>query len=282
MLERIDQLALLGTEIVTVSGGEPMMHPELDAILRRIRERGMIAGLITNGFYLGPERIERLNQAGLEYLQISIDNVEPDEISQKSLKTLDKKLQHLQGHAEFEVNINSVVGAGMKSPEDPLTITRRAVELGFSTSVGILHDEAGQMKPLTGRELEVYEEVLRLGQGLYTRINAFQRNLAEGRPNDWHCRAGARYLYICEDGLVHYCSQQRGTPGVPLAGYTREDLRREFFTDKSCAPLCTIGCVHRASRGDDLVEKLIPAALLPRRPSAQVGARPRPEARLIA
>jgi hypothetical protein len=26
----------------------------------------------------------------------------------------------------------------------------------------------------------------------------------------------ARYLYICEDGLVHYCSQQRGTPGTPL------------------------------------------------------------------
>src|SRR3954454_13011951 len=108
MLRRIDRLAELRTGIVTISGGEPMMHPELDAIIRRTRDRGMLAGLITNGFYLGPERIQRLNDAGLEHLQISIDNVTPDEVSQKSLKTLDKKLVHLAEHANFHVNINSV------------------------------------------------------------------------------------------------------------------------------------------------------------------------------
>jgi MoaA/NifB/PqqE/SkfB family radical SAM enzyme len=259
MLRRIDRLAELRTGIVTISGGEPMMHPELDAIIRRVRDRGMLAGLITNGFYLGKERIGRLNEAGLEYLQISIDNVEPDEISQKSLKTLDKKLRHLAEHARFHVNINSVVGAGMKRPDDALTVARRAVELGFSTSVGILHDGSGQLQPLSARETEIYDECVRLGQGLYTRINDFQKNLIEGRPNAWQCRAGSRYLYICEEGLVHYCSQQRGYPGIPLEQYTTEDIRREFTTPKSCAPLCTIGCVHRASsldkyRGQPLVK----------------------------
>ena len=38
------------------------MHPELDAMIARMRERGMIASLITNGYYLNPERIERLNR----------------------------------------------------------------------------------------------------------------------------------------------------------------------------------------------------------------------------
>jgi MoaA/NifB/PqqE/SkfB family radical SAM enzyme len=251
MLRRIDRLAELRTSIVTISGGEPMMHPELDAIIRRVRDRGMLAGLITNGFYLGPERIERLNEAGLEHLQISIDNVTPDEVSQKSLKTLDKKLEHLAEHARFHVNINSVVGAGMKNPEDALTIARRAAELGFSTSVGILHDKNGQLSPLNERETAIYEEVVRLGQGLYTRINDFQRNLIEGRPNAWQCRAGSRYLYICEDGLVHYCSQQRGLPAIPLEQYTSEDIRREYKTPKACAPYCTIGCVHRASEIDN-------------------------------
>jgi MoaA/NifB/PqqE/SkfB family radical SAM enzyme len=257
MLRRIDRLAELRTGIVTISGGEPMMHPELDAIIRRVRHDGMLAGLITNGFYLGPERIERLNQSGLEYLQISIDNVTPDDVSQKSLKTLDKKLQHLAEHARFHVNINSVVGAGMKNPEDALTIARRAAELGFSTSVGILHDADGQLAPLSARETEIYDECVRLGQGLYTRINDFQKNLIEGRANDWQCRAGARYLYICEDGLVHYCSQQRGQPGIPLEQYTTEDIRREQTTEKSCAPFCTIGCVHRASSLDRFREPLV-------------------------
>ena len=251
MLRRIDRLAELRTSIVTISGGEPMMHPELDAIIRRVRDRGMLAGLITNGFYLGPERIQRLNDAGLEHLQISIDNVTPDEVSQKSLKTLDKKLEHLAEHARFHVNINSVVGAGMKNPEDALTIARRAAALGFSTSVGILHDADGQLSPLSERETAIYDEVVRLGQGLYTRINDFQKNLIEGRPNAWQCRAGSRYLYICEDGLVHYCSQQRGAPAIPLDQYTSEDIRREYHTPKACAPYCTIGCVHRASEIDN-------------------------------
>lgn len=250
MLRRIDHLARLKTAIVTISGGEPMMHPQLDDILRRIRHHGMIAGLITNGFYLGPERIRRLNEAGLDHLQISIDNVEPDDVSHKSLRTLDKKLQHLSAHATFHVNINTVVGGGMRHPEDVRTITRRARELGFSTSVGILHDETGQLTPLGEREMKVYDEVVQAGKGTYTRINQFQENLVRGRPNDWRCRAGARYLYICENGLVHYCSQQRGNPGTPLSTYTIDDIRREFDTPKSCAPMCTIGCVHRASSLD--------------------------------
>ena len=93
MKARIDKLADLGTSVVAFSGGEPMLHPDLDALIRRIRSHGMIAGLITNGYLLSPKRIQALNDAGLDYLQISIDNVEPDEVSKKSLRLLDKKLQ---------------------------------------------------------------------------------------------------------------------------------------------------------------------------------------------
>src|SRR5205823_7197596 len=65
MRRRLDRLADLGTSVITISGGEPMMHPDLDEIIRHIRRRGMIAGLITNGYYVTPERIRRLNEAGL-------------------------------------------------------------------------------------------------------------------------------------------------------------------------------------------------------------------------
>ena len=49
---------------------------------------------------------------------------------------------------------------------------------------------------------------------------------------------------------MHYCSQQRGYPAVPLLTYTTQDIEREFLTPKSCAPFCTIGCVHRVSTMD--------------------------------
>ena len=247
MLRRIDHLARLGTSIITISGGEPLTHPGLDQIIARIRHHGRMAGMITNGYLLMPERIERLNEAGLDHMQISIDNVQPDEISKKSLKVLDKKLQMLAEHAEFHVNINSVVGGGIKDPQDALTIGHRALDLGFTSTIGIIHDGDGQLKPLEDEERRVYFEMRGLKKTNYSRFNQFQVAIANGEPNDWRCRAGSRYLYICEDGLVHYCSQQRGYPGVPLAEYTREDLKREFLTEKTCSPNCTVSCVHQIS-----------------------------------
>jgi organic radical activating enzyme len=252
MLRRVDRLAELGTSVITISGGEPLLHPDLDQIIQRIRERGSIATLITNGYLLTPERIRRLNRAGLDHLQISIDNVRPDGVSVKSLKVLDQKLQWLAAHAEFQVTINSVIGTS-ENPEDAAEVARRARELGFATTVGIVHDHQGQLQPPGAREQKVYQEIVELGGKSFSTFayyNQFQKNLMQGKPNNWKCRAGSRYLYICENGLVHYCSQQRGTPGIPLEQYGAEDLEREFHSVKSCAPFCTVSCVHQVSMID--------------------------------
>jgi MoaA/NifB/PqqE/SkfB family radical SAM enzyme len=252
MRRRLDKLAELGTSMITVSGGEPLMHPELDAMIARMGELGMISSLITNGYYLSPERIRRLNDAGLDFLQISIDNVEPDEVSLKSLRLLEPKLKWLAEHALFGVNINSVVGAGIKNPEDALAVARRARALGFTSTVGILHDGRGQLEPLGERELAVYHALKAFGSRGDARLNGtFQDNLAHGRPNQWSCRAGARYLYVDEHGTVHYCSQMRGVPGVPLETYTKADIAREFTAKKACAPYCTINCVQRVALFDN-------------------------------
>jgi MoaA/NifB/PqqE/SkfB family radical SAM enzyme len=251
MLRRVDRLAELGATIITQSGGEPLLHPELDQIVARVRRHGVLAGMITNGYLLTADRIGKLNRAGLDHLQISIDNVRPDEISKKSLKVLDQKLVMLAEHAEFQVNINSVLGSGVKNPEDALAVARRALELGFTSTVGVLHDDNGQLKPLNPREQELFEQVMALGKRSYSRFNQFQHNIARGQVNQWRCRSGARYLYICEDGLVHWCSQQRGYPGTPLLEYTREDLRREYNTEKPCAPRCTVSCSQQVAMLDN-------------------------------
>src|SRR5437867_787847 len=270
MFRRVDKLGELGTSVITISGGEPLLHPELDDIIHRIRRHGIIAGLITNGYLLTGERIERLNRAGLEWLQISIDNVTPDDVSKKSLKVLDKKLQMLAEYANFHVNINSVVGGGVHNPQDALTIGKRAMELGFSSTIGIIHDGDGQLQPLAEEERRVYHEMKNLERRSFSRINSFQDNIALGKPNQWRCRAGARYLYICEDGLVHYCSQQRGYPAIPLEKYTVEDIRREYLTEKSCAPHCTVSCVHQVSIFDAWRGRQRPAPVAESRPSELV------------
>jgi MoaA/NifB/PqqE/SkfB family radical SAM enzyme len=277
MKKRLDILADMGTSIITISGGEPLMHPELEGVIRHIRKRGMIAGMITNGFLLSKERIGTLNEAGLEHLQISIDNLVPDEVSKKSLKTLDVRLEWLAEYSVFQVNINSVLGSGVKDPEDALKIAHRAVELGFTSTVGIIHDHNGQLKPLGPREQEIFEEIMELGKRSFSRFNDFQHSVARGKEHDWRCRSGARYLYICEEGLVHWCSQQRGYPGIPLAQYTDEMRHREYYTEKHCAPMCTVSCVQQVGILDNwrgpqtLKPKPMAPPAAPQRELVQIG-----------
>ena len=50
---------------------------------------------------------------------------------------------------------------------------------------------------------------------------------------------------------MHYCSQQRGVPGIPLEAYTRAHIAREYDTKKDCAPYCTVNCVQRVALFDN-------------------------------
>lgn len=257
MLRRIDKLGALGTGIITFSGGEPMLHPDLDRLIRRVRDNGAIATVITNGYLLTPARIKQLNKAGLDYLQISIDNVQPDGVSKKSLKVLDRKLEWLAQYADFDITINSVLGSEIAHAEDAYDIAVRARALGFTSTVGILHDGCGQLAPLSEDQSKVHQRINQLGTGLFSfaHHDSFQGNIARGLPNQWHCPAGGRFLYVCEEGLVHYCSQQRGHPAIPLADYSREDILREGARPKGCAPFCTISCVHQTAMLDRFREK---------------------------
>lgn len=254
MLHRIDLLAALGTTAITVTGGEPLLHPELEEIISRIRRHGIMAVLVTNGYLLTPERIERLNRAGLDRMQISVDNIQPDATSKKSLKVLDQKLHWLSQFAEFQVSIHSVVGASIKNPQDALAIARRAHELGLASTAGIVHDDSGQLRPLSAEQQNVLDEIENLSRSPFSFAlrNPWRKNLSRAQPNDWHCTAGGRHLYICEDGLVHYCLAQRGRPAIPLAQYTRDDIEREAKVPKGCAPYCTIFCVQRVAFLDKL------------------------------
>ena len=193
----------------------------------------------------------------LDYLQISIDNVTPDEVSKKSLKVLDAKLVNLRDHAKFKININSVVGGGVANPDEALIIANRAIELGFSSTVGVIHDGDGLNKGLTDHEKRIYKEIKAKGTSSYARWNWFQDTLVDGGEYDWKCRAGARYLYVDEQGIVSWCSQQRGTPGISLHEYTHNDMQREYITEKWCAPTCTIQCVHQVGHLDAWRDKQI-------------------------
>jgi hypothetical protein len=119
-----------------------------------------------------------------------------------------------------------------------------------------VHDDTGQLRPLNAEQQNVIQEIESLSKGRFSFVsqNPWRKNLVRGLPNEWHCGAGGRHLYICENGLVHYCMAQRGYPAIPLGQYTREDIERETKAKKSCAPFCTIFCIQRVALLDEMRE----------------------------
>src|ERR1700754_940928 len=61
LLARVDHLAKLKTASITFTGGEPLLHPDLDKVIAAARAHGMIVTIITNGFKLTRKWIDRFN-----------------------------------------------------------------------------------------------------------------------------------------------------------------------------------------------------------------------------
>lgn len=245
---QLRKLKSLGTFGISLTGGEPTLHPDLPRLVRRCRElRFFRTGMITNGFFLKPELIEKLNDAGLQEMQISIDGVRGNETTQKVLDNLRKRLVALRDHAKFNVTVSGVIGAC--PPEEAEEVVAFATEMGFTPRVLLVHDQHGQLK-LSERELQVYERIVKKLPKSWMDFSSYRKRLVRDGVSPFKCRSGSRYLYVDEFGRVNWCAQTRNVWSKPLLSYTLADLREQFYTYKSCHQTCTIGCSRSASQLD--------------------------------
>ena len=242
---RLTRLRELRTWMVCLTGGEPTVHPELVRIVARMRELGFRRRqLITNGYLLTPDLIERLNQAGLTDLQISVDGVQRNATTVKVLEKLRGKLIDLSRHARFQVVVSGVIGSA--PPQEALEVVRFARANGLTPRIILLHDGSGRLN-LSAEELAAYREVKRIIGRTGREASDYREELIEHGRAPFRCRAGSRYLYVDEHGKVGWCSQTRGVFERDLEAYSFADLEEQFHTVKSCSEGCTVGCVRSAS-----------------------------------
>lgn len=246
---RIDHVARLGSFGLEFTGGEPLLHPDLVALVRHARpHRFRMLGLISNGFLLTRDIVEALNDAGLTDLQISVDGVRPNVVTLKALQPLRPKLELLARHARFRVVLSAVVGSGA-SGDEVEEVVRFARDRGFRPRVLLLHDAGGQLG-LSLADLASYRRVQRLiGRHWKDWFDYRDALIGAGRA-PFRCRAGSRYLYVGEQGLAHRCAQTRLAFGKPLAEYSFADLRTQYHSSKPCNECCTIGCARSCSMPD--------------------------------
>ena len=118
----------LGVLQLGLSGGEPLIRKDLEELAAHARSLGFYSTLVTSGLGLTRSRAERLRDAGLEHIQISIQDSDP-EIAEKI--------------------------AGVRSVKQKRAAAAIAKELGFAFSINVvLHranlDRLGEIIDLAG------------------------------------------------------------------------------------------------------------------------------------
>jgi pyruvate-formate lyase-activating enzyme len=88
----LEMKRLRNCQIISLSGGEPFLHPDLKSIIRFIKENGMYPFVHTNGMLLSPEKIAELKKEGLAGLIIRVDSLS------RKRTTTEEELNSLRKH----------------------------------------------------------------------------------------------------------------------------------------------------------------------------------------
>ncbi|EKD51966.1 MAG: radical SAM protein, partial [uncultured bacterium] len=222
--QRICQIKDLGSFSICLTGGEPFLHPDLCGLLSfcRHEQKFFRTSMITNGYFLTPDSIKQLNEAGLQDMQISIDGVTPNDHTVKVLAVLKKRLYDLKEHAKFNVVVSGVVGAS--PPSETFEVIAFAKQMGFRPRILLVHGADGQVK-LTEEELLAYHQLKKLIPRHFYEVSDWRHQMIKTGEAPFKCRSGSRYLYVDEAGLVSWCSQKRDKFSKPLREYTPADLK---------------------------------------------------------
>ncbi len=263
-LPSVRQLTLQGL-------GEPLMAPDLDAIIAEAVARGIRVGFNSNGTLLTRERGERLIAAGLDWLHVSIDGAHSDTFAAirrgGDLERVVTNLRQLvaaraeAGSTKPWIQMNTVLMRANHGELDALV--RLAADIGVDRLwvQGLSHefsDVAGdtayvEIRGFTERQMLSPEEVARLtsqatalasGLGLDLRLPDSPTTTSVRRRGEPGCDWPWRSAYVNHDGTVQPCcmlmGRHRGTMGNvsehPLSELWHDDayvdLREGLLSDR--------------------------------------------------
>ena len=276
---RVDKLDELGVLVYDFLGGETLLHPDIAALVAHVKaKRGgsNLATIITNGFLLTKKNILDLNEAGLDFMQVSVDTLHPTGWSDKSLKSVLPKLRLLAETAKFQVEIQSVLNEENLHSYDEFRAALK--DLPFAFGFSLMHGRGGRIAIQGEKYLELLEKY-----GVFEGVNFYGEHLQEMLRGDfsrpWKCLAGYKFLYVTAAGAVQWCAQQRGASFDLMTAAPARLKANDVH--KPCEAGCALGCVRMVSHtlGEPLKTfgasvKLAVGMSTPKKSAAAPAARP--------
>jgi MoaA/NifB/PqqE/SkfB family radical SAM enzyme len=176
-------------------------------------------------------------------MAVSIDRIHPTDFTHKGLEPLRRKLQRLRDSARFRVEVNVVLCE--ETLDEFEAVVEEVKRLGLPVRCGVRHYE-GRME-LSGALIEKFEWFQQHFRHwrIAPMLDLHRARLA-GKPADWKCSGGFKYLYVDEFGVVRACSQVHLDERVNVMDMTLARLKSNDC-HKKCEKECGVSCVIQTS-----------------------------------
>jgi radical SAM protein with 4Fe4S-binding SPASM domain len=219
--------------MLILSGGEPLLRPDIFLLARHATDKGLRVSLATNGTLLTPEVVDKIEAAGIVRVSISLDGSSP-EIHDAArgqgcfVRTM-RGIEALSGRIDFQINMTIT----NKNESEVLSMFDLAKSLGAKALhfFFLVPTGRGQAKDLISPKRQ--EELLRLidledgKRDIEVQVTCAPQyariaKAKEGRRHSGGCLAGRSFIFISRRGEVYPCGY------LPLlAG----DIRERSFSE---------------------------------------------------
>jgi len=235
-LNIVDQLADLGCELITLSGGEPTLKRGWDQIARRCTERGIYTNMVTNGVFKSPEAAReiarRARRAGMSNVGISIDGPQEIHDAIRGPGSFKSSMESVRIFGEEGMSVAVMTTVHRSNYEHLETVRALAIEAGarmwrlqLGKSMGNLEQSdlisPNQIKELIPRLARLKRKGkihLAVGDsiGYYGPHDRVLRGRGwRGRREEWRgCQAGMQAIGIEADGSIKGCLSLQAKMGA--------------------------------------------------------------------
>lgn len=243
----------LGSLIVSLAGGEPLIRDDLAQIVRILRECNHFPILITNGWFVDEARSRELSEAGLQEISVSVDYADPakhdavrgrDGSWNRAIRALEL-LHKNRRNRRNRVHMISVLMDDNLEEIEPMI--KLAKSIGVTYMLSLYSGSRGTKtvrlphQKVTARLLELkrcYPEFVTLT----SYIERLDEAIAGGGIG--HCRAGALLFNVDTQGRVSRCIDTLGESAGNILTDDIQEIRRNLTRqmDETPCSQCWTSC----------------------------------------
>jgi radical SAM protein with 4Fe4S-binding SPASM domain len=236
-LSLIDEMKALGTEMLILTGGEPLLRRDIYDLARYASDRGMWVVMGTNGVLVNDHVARKMVECGVKGVGISIDSVDPDKHNSfrggpDAWKYSVRALEVCRKHG-LEVLVQATVMA-MNYDEVPALLDFARAQGAWSFNLYFLVQtgrgqqmndlSAAQTQAMLARLVEVQDDYrpMLVRSKCAPQFKQIAHAMGRGGLESGGCMAGTEYCRIAPNGDVTPC---------PYMTLVAGNVRQQSFTE---------------------------------------------------